>query len=37
MSRPTNLVWDVRKRSLGLEDPRLIRLSYLGKKWPTGE
>ncbi|XP_078265359.1 DDB1- and CUL4-associated factor 6 isoform X4 [Rhinoraja longicauda] len=32
MSRPTNLVWDVRKRSLGLEDPRLIRLSYLGRK-----
>lgn len=32
MSRPTNLVWDVRKRSLGLEDPRLIRLSYLGRR-----
>uniref|UniRef100_A0A4W3IKC5 Ddb1 and cul4 associated factor 6 n=1 Tax=Callorhinchus milii TaxID=7868 RepID=A0A4W3IKC5_CALMI len=32
MSRSTNLVWDVRKRSLGLEDPRLIRLSYLGRR-----
>ncbi|XP_059824287.1 DDB1- and CUL4-associated factor 6 isoform X5 [Hypanus sabinus] len=32
MSRPSNLVWDVRKRSLGLEDPRLIRLSYLGRR-----
>uniref|UniRef100_A0A8D0HQ47 DDB1- and CUL4-associated factor 6 n=1 Tax=Sphenodon punctatus TaxID=8508 RepID=A0A8D0HQ47_SPHPU len=28
----TNLLWDVRKRSLGLEDPGLLRRHYLGRR-----
>ncbi|XP_053310308.1 DDB1- and CUL4-associated factor 6 isoform X2 [Spea bombifrons] len=28
----TNLLWDVRKRSLGLDDPNVVRINYLGRR-----
>lgn len=34
-SRP-HLLWDVRKRSLGLEDPSRLRSRYLGERGPRG-
>lgn len=31
-----HLLWDVRKRSLGLEDPSRLRSRYLGEQGPRG-
>ena len=31
-----HLLWDVRKRSLGLEDPSRLRSRYLGERGPRG-
>lgn len=31
-----HLLWDVRKRSLGLEDPSRLRSRYLGERGPQG-
>lgn len=31
-----HLLWDVRKRSLGLEDPSRLRSRYLGERGPWG-
>ncbi|XP_051782076.1 DDB1- and CUL4-associated factor 6 isoform X3 [Erpetoichthys calabaricus] len=31
MSYPSNLLWDVRKRAVGLDDPKTIRINYLGR------
>ncbi|KAM4699473.1 DDB1- and CUL4-associated factor 6 isoform 2-T3 [Discoglossus pictus] len=28
----TNLLWDIRKRALGLEEPDVVRVNYLGRK-----
>ncbi|XP_053562802.1 DDB1- and CUL4-associated factor 6 isoform X2 [Bombina bombina] len=28
----TNLLWDVRKRALGLDEPDVVRINYLGRK-----
>lgn len=33
MSCPGNLVWDVRKRSIGYSDPSVLRINYIGKKY----
>ncbi|XP_043928294.1 DDB1- and CUL4-associated factor 6 isoform X2 [Protopterus annectens] len=30
--RASNLIWDVRKRSLGLDNPAAIRINYLGRR-----
>ncbi|XP_066542426.1 DDB1- and CUL4-associated factor 6 isoform X2 [Hoplias malabaricus] len=32
MSYSGNLVWDVRKRSIGYNDPNLVRTNYLGRR-----
>ncbi|MEE6513428.1 hypothetical protein FKM82_021064 [Ascaphus truei] len=33
MSRcSTNLLWDVRKRALGLDEPDMVRVNYLGRR-----
>ncbi|XP_039601107.1 DDB1- and CUL4-associated factor 6 isoform X3 [Polypterus senegalus] len=32
MSYPSNLLWDVRKRAVGLDDPKTIRINYLGRR-----
>ena len=32
MSCSGNLVWDVNKRSIGYNEPNLVRINYLGKK-----
>ncbi|XP_041128003.1 DDB1- and CUL4-associated factor 6-like isoform X6 [Polyodon spathula] len=31
MSCPSNLLWDVRKRSIGLDNPNAVRINYLGR------
>ncbi|XP_068125295.1 DDB1- and CUL4-associated factor 6 isoform X2 [Hyperolius riggenbachi] len=28
----TNLLWDVRKRALGLDEPSVVRINYMGRK-----
>ncbi|KAK1797836.1 hypothetical protein P4O66_008187 [Electrophorus voltai] len=32
MSCSGNLIWDVRKRSIGYDDPNLVRTNYLGRR-----
>ncbi|MFT7799761.1 DDB1- and CUL4-associated factor 6 [Arapaima gigas] len=32
MSGCGNLIWDVRKRSIGFHDPNLVRINYLGRR-----
>ncbi|XP_041932980.1 DDB1- and CUL4-associated factor 6 isoform X2 [Alosa sapidissima] len=32
MSCPGNLVWDVRKRSIGYNDPNVLRINYIGRR-----
>ncbi|XP_063070056.1 DDB1- and CUL4-associated factor 6 isoform X5 [Engraulis encrasicolus] len=32
MSCPGNLVWDVRKRSIGYNDPNVLRVNYIGRR-----
>ncbi|XP_012693023.2 DDB1- and CUL4-associated factor 6 isoform X1 [Clupea harengus] len=32
MSCPGNLVWDVRKRSIGYSDPSVLRINYIGRR-----
>ncbi|KAJ8377520.1 hypothetical protein AAFF_G00259470 [Aldrovandia affinis] len=32
MSHSGNLIWDVRKRSIGFTEPRAFRISYLGRR-----
>ncbi|XP_048855158.1 DDB1- and CUL4-associated factor 6 isoform X2 [Brienomyrus brachyistius] len=32
MSGSSNLIWDVRKRSIGFHDPNSIRINYLGRR-----
>ncbi|KAM6985097.1 DDB1- and CUL4-associated factor 6 [Aplochiton taeniatus] len=32
MSCPGNLVWDVNKRSIGYNEPNLVRINYLGRR-----
>lgn len=32
MSCPGNLIWDVRKRSIGYNDPNAVRANYLGRR-----
>ena len=35
MSCTGNLIWDVRKRSIGYSDPNVVRTNYLGEESTT--